>query len=137
MTNYEANKETIELITLASGYWGADSNNYVFSCHGGDIKIECEKCQFNRGNAHSVGACVTHKLRWLKEEHTNVDWSKVETDTLILVSNDGNTWAYRYFAGTFFGRLYTFPFDNKSDNERQMNLIEWKFGKLIEEEEED
>lgn len=136
MTNYEANKETIELITLASGNWGANSDNEVFRCHGG-INSECVRCQFNRGDAYAERACVTHKLNWLKEEHSNVDWSKVETDTLILVSNDGNTWAYRYFAGTFFGRLYTFPFDNKSDNERQMNLIEWKFGKLIEEEEDD
>lgn len=137
MTNYEANKETIELITLASGNWGADSNNNVFRCHCGDIKMECDKCKFYRGDTFPVQSCVTYKLIWLKEEHSNVDWNKVETDTLILVSNDGNTWAYRYFAGTFFGRLYTFPFDNKSDNERQMNLIEWKFGKLIEEEEED
>ena len=71
------------------------------------------------------------------QEYIDIDWSKVDVDTLILVSNDRIVWSHRYFAGEFFGRLYTFPFDHKSNDNKQMNLIEWKFGKLIEEEEED
>lgn len=37
---------------------------------------------------------------WLDEEYQEpeVDWSKVEVDTPILVSADGNHWRHRYFA---------------------------------------
>lgn len=131
ITNYENNREIIDLYAAAQVQWGIDAMS-------GEITPCCKipacnsLCEFKGGEN-----CELKRMEWMLQEHVDVDWSKVETDTLILVSNDGNTWAYRYFAGTFFGRLYTFPFDNKSDNERQMNLIEWKFGKLIEEEEDD
>lgn len=131
ITNYENNKEIVDRYAVAQVPWGIDTvSGEITPCS--KILACASLCEFAKGEN-----CGLKRMEWLSDEYIDIDWSKVEVDTLILVSNDGNTWAYRYFAGTFFGRLYTFPFDNKSDNERQMNLIEWKFGKLIEEEEED
>lgn len=129
ITNYENNKEIVDRYAVAQVPWGIDTvSGEITPCS--KILACASLCEFAKGEN-----CGLKRMEWLSEEYIDIDWSKVEVDTLILVSNDGNTWAYRYFAGTFFGRLYTFPFDSKSDNERQMNLIEWRFGKLIEEEE--
>lgn len=129
ITNYENNKEIVDRYAVAQVPWGIDTvSGEITPCS--KILACASLCEFAKGEN-----CGLKRMEWLSEEYIDIDWSKVEVDTLILVSNDGNTWAYRYFAGTFFGRHYTFPFDSKSDNERQMNLIEWRFGKLIEEEE--
>lgn len=129
ITNYENNKEIVDRYAVAQVPWEIDTvSGEITPCS--KILACASLCEFAKGEN-----CGLKRMEWLSEEYIDIDWSKVEIDTLILVSNDGNTWAYRYFAGTFFGRLYTFPFDSKSDNERQMNLIEWRFGKLIEEEE--
>lgn len=47
-------------------------------------------------------------LDWLSEEYKEpeVDWSKVEVDTPILVSNDGETWLNRYFADYKNGQVF-------------------------------
>lgn len=131
MTNYEKNKEIVDWYAVAQVPWGIDTvSGEITPCS--KILACASLCEFAKGED-----CGLKRMEWLSDEYIDIDWSKVEVDTLILVSNDGNTWAYRYFAGTFFGRLYTFPFDHKSNDNKQMNLIEWKFGKLIEEEEED
>ena len=43
------------------------------------------------------------------EEIVNVDWSKVQVDTKILVSGDGKDWYRRYFAKYENGFIYAFP----------------------------
>lgn len=131
ITNYENNKEIVDWYAVAQVPWGIDTvSGEITPCS--KILACASLCEFAKGED-----CGLKRMEWLSDEYIDIDWSKVEVDTLILVSNDGNTWAYRYFAGEFFGRLYTFPFDHKSNDNKQMNLIEWKFGKLIEEEEED
>lgn len=131
ITNYEHNKEIVDWYAVAQVPWGIDTvSGEITPCS--KILACASLCEFAKGED-----CGLKRMEWLSDEYIDIDWSKVEVDTLILVSNDGNTWAYRYFAGEFFGRLYTFPFDHKSNDNKQMNLIEWKFGKLIEEEEED
>lgn len=131
ITNYENNREIIDLYAAAQVPWGIDTvSGEITPCS--KILACASLCEFAKGED-----CGLKRMEWLSDEYIDIDWSKVDVDTLILVSNDRIVWSHRYFAGEFFGRLYTFPFDNKSDNERQMNLIEWKFGKLIEEEEED
>lgn len=131
ITNYENNKEIVDRYAVAQVPWGIDTvSGEITPCS--KILACASLCEFAKGED-----CGLKRMEWLSDEYIDIDWSKVEVDTLILVSNDGNTWAYRYFAGEFFGRLYTFPFDHKSNDNKQMNLIEWKFGRLIEEEEED
>ena len=43
------------------------------------------------------------------EEIVDVDWSKVQVDTKILVSEDGKDWYRRYFAKYEHGIIYAFP----------------------------
>lgn len=47
---------------------------------------------------------------WLDEEYQEpeVDWSKVEVDTPILVSMNGQNWKRRHFAGYRNGTVYAF-----------------------------
>lgn len=47
-------------------------------------------------------------LDWLTEEYKEpeVDWSKVEVDTPILVSSNGEKWGNRYFAKYEDGKVY-------------------------------
>lgn len=47
-------------------------------------------------------------LDWLTEEYKEpeVDWSKVEVDTPVLVSHDGETWHNRYFAKYEDGQVF-------------------------------
>ena len=62
----------------------------------------------------------------------DVDWSKVEVDTKILVSEDGDVWGKRYFAKyendkvcTFAGGATSFSTDGY--------YISWKYAKLYKE----
>ena len=62
----------------------------------------------------------------------DVDWTKVEVDTKILVSNSGDVWCKKYFAKyendkvcTFAGRATSFSTDGY--------YISWKYAKLYKE----
>ena len=73
------------------------------------------------------------------EEIVNVDWSKVQLDTKILVSGDGKDWYRRYFAKYENGFIYAFP-DGLSSFTAcykpecgYRRVCAWKYGKLYEE----
>ena len=73
------------------------------------------------------------------EEIVNVDWSKVQVDTKILVSGDGKDWYRRYFAKYENGFIYAFP-DGLSSFTAYYKpecgyrrVCAWKYGKLYEE----
>ena len=73
------------------------------------------------------------------EEIVNVDWSKVQVDTKILVSEDGKDWYRRYFAKYENGFIYAFP-DGLSSFTAcykpecgYRRVCAWKYGKLYEE----
>lgn len=73
------------------------------------------------------------------EEIVNVDWSKVQVDTKILVSEDGEDWYRRYFAKYENGFIYAFP-DGLSSFTAcykpecgYRRVCAWKYGKLYEE----
>lgn len=60
-----------------------------------------------------------------------IDWSNVEIDTLIEVSDDGEVWERRNFA-TFFNRIiYCFPIKGTSNNSKR--LVDWNYARLIKE----
>lgn len=45
-----------------------------------------------------------------KYKESEVDWNKVPIDTPVLVSNNGETWYRRYFAGVNDeGKPFVFP----------------------------
>lgn len=69
---------------------------------------------------------------WLDEEYQEpeVDWSKVEVDTPILVSMSGQNWKRRHFAGYRNGTVYAFKDGATSWT---INLkTEWPYVKLAE-----
>ena len=62
-----------------------------------------------------------------------VDWSKVEVDTPILVRNDGVKWVKRHFAKYENGLVYTWKDSHTSWTTEDMT--EWDYAKLAEDEE--
>ena len=74
------------------------------------------------------------------EEIVDVDWSKVQVDTKILVSEDGEDWCRRYFAKYEGGIIYAFPDGLSSFTARYKpeyggyrRVCAWKYAKLYEE----
>ena len=73
------------------------------------------------------------------EEIVDVDWSKVQVDTKILVSEDGKDWYRRYFAKYENRFIYAFP-DGLSSFTAcykpecgYRRVCAWKYAKLYEE----
>lgn len=69
---------------------------------------------------------------WLDEEYQEpeVDWSKVEVDTPILVSTNGQDWIHRHFAEYRDGRVYAF--DDGATSWTSNEKIAWLYAKLAE-----
>lgn len=64
----------------------------------------------------------------------DVDWSKVEVDTKILVSTDNIKWYRRYFAKYENGKVYAYPNGTTSFTYDCREVLSWKYAKLYEEE---
>lgn len=62
----------------------------------------------------------------------DIDWSKVEVDTKILVSDDGNVWRRRYFAKYENDKVCAFVGGATSFSNRG-SYISWKYAKLYKE----
>ena len=84
--------------------------------------------------------CEMLQMIWLLEdyeepEEPEIDWSKVEVDTPILVKAvDNNKWKKRYFAKYKDGVVYAWDGGKTSWNKDCMTS--WKYAKLAEDEEE-
>ena len=63
----------------------------------------------------------------------DIDWSKVDVDTKILVSYDGNVWRRRYFAKYENDKVCAFVGGATSFSNRG-SYISWKYAKLYKEE---
>ena len=124
MKNYEKYADEIREYKGSSGDF---CNKFIMphilkkdSCAG----ISCEHC---------------HMLQtiWLQEEYEEpeVDWSKVEVDTPILVSDtNGEDWLKRHFAEYKFGVVCAWYGGRTSWTEDC--ITKWRFAKLAESEEE-
>ena len=83
----------------------------------------------------SCSKCHLYRMLWLLEEYEEVDWSKVEVDTPILVRDcECEKWLKRYFAEYKDGVVYAWNCGATSWNEDYMTG--WKYAKLAESEEE-
>lgn len=85
---------------------------------------------------------ITDKyLIWKREEKhqdTQVDWSKIEVDTKILVScdsGDNKTWYRRYFAKYEDGKVYVWH-DGATSWSSYGDMDSWKYAILVDESEE-
>lgn len=123
MTNYEKNKKLLDVYAAAKLSWGVDKYGKIFECY----INSCGDCIFNPN-----GICPQKRIKWLQQEYKEpeVDWTKVEVDTPILVRNfkdDG--WEIRYFAGLIGGKVHTF--DNIETSDDYTNILPWRYAKLI------
>ena len=89
------------------------------------------------------GQCDMIRLIWLLEEYedpeeSEIDWSKIEVDTPILVRDSEDTesatvvWLKRYFAEYKDGLVYAWTNGRTSWNEDEM--YGWHYAKLAESE---
>ena len=86
----------------------------------------------------SCDQCKMLQIIWLMEEYKEpeVDWSKVEVDTPILVRDyESQEWEARHFAKYEDGVIYTWDGGSTSWTSKG-NVTEWKYAKLAESEEE-
>ena len=87
----------------------------------------------------SCELCNTLRMMWLLEEYeetkeAEIDWSKVEVDTPILVRDyEGQEWARRYFAEHKCGTVYAW--DGGRTSWTGDGVTEWEYAKLAESEE--
>ena len=81
--------------------------------------------------------CNMLQMLWLMEEYKEpeVDWSKVEVDTPILVRDyESQKWGARHFAKYEDGVIYTW--DGGRTSWSGDGVTEWKYAKLAKSEEE-
>ena len=80
-------------------------------------------------NAENVALLTT---LWLDEEYqaAEVDWNKVEVDTPILVSMDGNRWHHRHFAKYCGGIVCAF--EDGATSWTSNISTGWEYAKLAE-----
>ena len=86
----------------------------------------------------ACGACYMLQTIWLMEEYEEpeVDWSKVEVDTPILVRDfEGSDWFRRHFAKYENGTVYAWDGGDTSWSGGDVMTM-WKYAKLAESEEE-
>lgn len=124
MTNYEKNKELLDMYAVADVPWGVDADGKVFEC---DF---CNHCIFRED-----GHCTQKRLQWLQQEYKEpeVDWYKVNVDTPILVKDLKNgVWHRKCFAGCIGGKVCAF--DDGKTSKNFGYIIPWKYAKLAEQE---
>ena len=69
-----------------------------------------------------------------EDKEPEVDWNEVKIDTLIMVrDSEYGDWFKRYFAEYKNGKIYTW--DNGHTSWETSRMIEWKYAKLVEDEE--
>ena len=127
MKNYEKYADEIKKYEVSNGGYFCDE--FIMphilkkdSCAG----INCEHC---------------HILQtiWLLEdyEEPEVDWSKVEVDTPILVRTvEGAEWFKRHFAKYEGGRVFVWNNGKTSWTAHDELMTDWNYAKLAESEEE-
>lgn len=121
MKNYEKYEDKIK------GYKGLDF------C--GDIVIPYVLKSEDCGDI-TCNRCYILQMLWLMEEYKEpeIDWSKVEVDTPVLVrDNENNEWRRFYFAKYENGLVYTWVAGATSWTAKG-NMYKWRFAKLAESE---
>ena len=80
--------------------------------------------------------CCMLQMIWLLEEYEEpeVDWSKVEVDTPILVrDNEDEKWLKRHFAKYENGRVYVWTLERTSWTTLDDKCVmDWNYAKLAE-----
>lgn len=97
------------------------------------ISIPCDRC------LRKYNSCNEETLReWLEEEYEEpkVDWSKVPVDTKVYVrEGEKREWTPRYFAKFKDNKVYVWANGKTSFTAPNKSIINYKYAKLAEEEE--
>lgn len=113
-------------------------------CNNGDYVIDNYKRRWKVDNGELTVSCLWptfYNLYTLKEitelefkKVYDVDWSKVEVDTKILVSNDDKRWYHAHFAMFENDTIYTFS-DGTTSFTCECNIAfePWQYAKLYKE----
>ena len=91
--------------------------------------LEADNC-----NGIDCQRCAMLQMLWMLEDYKEpeVNWSKVEVDTPILVRDyESQEWEARHFAKYEGGVIYTWDGGSTSWTSRG-NVTEWKYAKLAE-----
>lgn len=133
MTNKEKYREEILDLLISYARIGIDNKTgELVACNSRD---GCTWCKLNDGPL----SCIKLREKWLNEEYVEpkVDWSKVPVDTPILVCDHlTDYWHKAYFAKYKDGRVFAFENGRTSWSvDQDSSLIEWKYAKLAESEE--
>lgn len=129
MTNYEKNKELLDMYAVADISWAVNKEGKVCDCME-IFNTDCTNCIFN-----GKGGCKKGRLKWLQEKYKEpeIDWTKVEVDTPILVkAGKDYDWMERYFAGCIGGKVCAF--NNGKKSEDFVDITPWEYAKLAESE---
>lgn len=99
--------------------------------------IDCEDCKY-----HNISCVSTEEIAEIGAENHiksvmmfgtkfEIEWSKVEKDTLIEVGNDGKGWNRRYFARYQNGTVYTYIDGRTSKTESR--IVDWNYARIADE----
>nr|DAU91839.1 MAG TPA: hypothetical protein [Caudoviricetes sp.] len=112
------------------------------------IKIDAERhCEWDGcdGCKYSNTACATPEdierigveenirdvIMFETTDKSEIDWTKVEKDTLIEVSNDAKTWYMRYFA-LYDGKRVCAYLDGRT-SKTESETLAWNFARIADE----
>lgn len=123
MTNYEHYKSEIEKIVRLGWRVAVDKDGKPHACN----EMNCNNCIVDNSNCYQTVAAWAD-TKYIEPE---VDWSKVEVDTPILVRDSTDSgWLKRYFAKYEYGIIYAF-YDGGTSWSR-CEILSWKYAKLAE-----
>lgn len=120
MLNFEKYKSLLDRINLNL----AVMDGKPCKCN----EIDCQDCDFDLSED-----CEKSAKMWLFEEYKE-DWTEVEVDTPILVSDSIEPeWTKRYFAKFEGGLIYTWNNGRTSwSTESSEDITPWKYAKIVE-----
>ena len=113
-----------------------NDGDYVIDNFNKKWKVDKEELTKNYfGNLNNLNNFYTLKQIMVLDfkKVYDIDWSKVDVDTKILVSYDGNVWRRRYFAKYENDKVCAFVGGATSFSNRG-SYISWKYAKLYKEE---
>lgn len=125
MTNWEKYKDKIIKLAKETNKIYLVCDEFCKKILEKEFELSCEECR-----------CTTCGLlisSWLQEEYQEpeVDWSKVEVDTPVLVSDDGENYLKGCFAQYESGRVFTWANGKTSwTADGDCDICGWLYAKL-------
>ena len=122
-------KEIMDIACSGSGI--AMKGGVLVPCDG----LRCTECDFS-SLVHSMNnsSCNISVEKWCESEYVEppIDWSKIEVDTPICVSdNTEGIWKNRYFAKYEGDKIYAWSGGRTSwSANNEIDYTEWRYAKL-------